>query len=117
MALEAGLAAMAAVDYRRMSIESVATERERLYRRLSEFPGLTLFEGAANYLLAKLDNGHTAFELRHEMLSRNMIIRDCGNFVGLDSRFFRVAVRSRQENDRLADSIKELVGLNRELNI
>ena len=30
-----------------------------------------------------------------------ILIRDCSNFIGLDDRYFRIAIRTFAENDRL----------------
>ncbi|OPY90474.1 MAG: Cobyric acid synthase [Syntrophaceae bacterium PtaU1.Bin231] len=37
-------------------------------------------------------------------------MRVCDNFDGLDRRFFRVAVRTRDENDRLCDAVRSVLG-------
>jgi threonine-phosphate decarboxylase len=39
-----------------------------------------------------------------------MLVRDCGNFTGLDGRYFRVAVRSGRENERLLQVLAEALG-------
>jgi histidinol-phosphate/aromatic aminotransferase/cobyric acid decarboxylase-like protein len=38
-----------------------------------------------------------------------MVIRNCGNFRGLNQRFFRVAVRTRNQNNRLIKSLKDIL--------
>ncbi|MEI7673124.1 MAG: cobyric acid synthase, partial [Deltaproteobacteria bacterium] len=37
--------------------------------------------------------------------------RDCSNFTGLDSRFFRIAVRTEKENDRLLCALRKVLGI------
>ena len=60
-----------------------------------------------NYLLVKITRpGCTAAELRKTLLGHRLIIRDASNFLGLDERFIRVAVRRREENDRLLRALK-----------
>ena len=41
------------------------------------------------------------------MLAHRIVIRDAGNFRGLDERFFRIAVRRRKENERLLKALAE----------
>ena len=55
-----------------------------------------------NYLLVKLTRPDwTAASLRTALLSAKIILRDASNFRGLDERFIRLAVRGREENQRL----------------
>ena len=55
-----------------------------------------------NYLLVKITRPDwTAAGLRAALLSQKIVIRDASNFRGLDERFFRLAVRRREENQRL----------------
>ncbi|GFO68729.1 threonine-phosphate decarboxylase [Geomonas limicola] len=106
----AGIASLRDLDYVRSTREYVVRERERLAARLGVLAPLTVFPSAANYLLLRLDNGMTAAELRVKLLEAGVLIRDCGNFVGLDAGFFRVAVRRGEENDRLVELLKQLIG-------
>jgi threonine-phosphate decarboxylase len=41
------------------------------------------------------------------MLAHRVVIRDAGNFRGLDERFFRIAVRSRGDNERLLGALEQ----------
>jgi cobyric acid synthase CobQ len=45
------------------------------------------------------------------MLSNRIAIRVCDNFEGLDKRFFRIAVRSEDENEKLLLSLKWALGI------
>jgi len=38
-----------------------------------------------------------------------ILIRDCSNFKGLDTHYFRVAVKKRKENLRLLALLKEVL--------
>lgn len=87
----------------------ISQERRYLLKKLQALPGLTPFPGEANYLLVKLAQG-SAPRLRERLLSRGIIIRDASNFMGLDNRFFRVAVRRREENDRLLIALRACLG-------
>jgi threonine-phosphate decarboxylase len=83
-------------------------EKEYLASGLAALPGLKVFSSAVNYLLVKLTRpGRTAAELRQAMLAHHVVIRDASNFRGLDARFFRLAVRSRPENERLLQALAE----------
>src|SRR6185369_11758105 len=71
--------------------------------------GLTVFPGAVNYLLLQIKCGMTAAALQEKLLAERILIRDCSNFTGLDGRFFRVAVRTGEENDRLLGALERAV--------
>jgi len=102
-----GEAALADDEYERRSRAFVAEQRESLRRALSQIPGLAVYPGRANFLLARLDRTDIDAPRLADALLRNdgIAIRDCSNYEGLDPRFFRVAVRTDEENDRLCRAI------------
>lgn len=107
----AGVASLAAPDYRRRTRAYVDAERERLAAALSALGGLKVFPGRANYLLVQITRrGLGAGALREALLVKGVLIRDCSNFCGLDESFFRVAVRLQEENDVLLQALAELFG-------
>ncbi len=101
LAQAAALAALADHEHGRRTREFVTTERQRLLDRLGRIADLRVFAGAANYLLLQIGSGMTAAALQEKLLLERILIRNCSNFAGLDERFFRVAVRSEAENDKL----------------
>ena len=102
-AQEVGRRALEDEDYASRTRETVDREREWLRAKLGGMPGLTVYPGRANFLLIRIDRSElTAPELAEDLLLTDAIaIRVCGNFSGLDERFFRVAVRTAEENHRL----------------
>jgi threonine-phosphate decarboxylase len=108
MAQVMGRACLADQDYIAQTRTLIAQERQFLFERLSALPGITPFPSTVNYLLIKLNRpGATAAGLQQQMLRQRIVIRDASNFRGLDERFFRIAVRSREENQRLLQALKE----------
>ncbi len=90
----------------------VREQRENLAEELQSIPGLTLFPGEANFLLVRIDRqGIDAHELARRLLQNGIAIRVCDNFDGLDSRFFRVAVRTGRENSNLCASLQGALDL------
>lgn len=79
----------------------------------SELEALGVFNvypGLANFVLARLTRG--GGEALFEALGRKGIyIRHAGNFRGLDSSFFRFAIRQRAENRLLIEGIRECLRL------
>ena len=109
LAQAAGVAALADDGYRERTLSVIAAERDHLSAGLASLPGVRPFPSAANYLLIELTSGLTAADLAGHLLARRILIRDCADFPGLDHRFFRVAVRSRQENERLLAALTEVL--------
>jgi threonine-phosphate decarboxylase len=102
MAQAMGRACLRDGDFMARSRSLIAEERAYLFERLGALDGCRPFAGAVNYLLVKLTRpGLSAANLRKAMLAHRVLLRDASNFRGLDERFFRLAVRRRQENDRL----------------
>ncbi len=107
------LAAAAAIEvlqdtqFQQMTWDWLRPARESLFDSLSQIPGLYPYPGAANFLLVKSDRSAT--ELQAELLKQHQIlIRDCLSFPELGDRFFRVAVRTVEENDRLIAGLNQL---------
>lgn len=107
-----GEAALDDTEYVERSRRFVTLRRSELEAELGTVPGLTVYPGAANFLFVRIDrNDLDAAELARRMLLEGVAIRVCANFDGLDNRFFRVAVRTAEENDRLLDTLKNALGL------
>ena len=101
----AGIASLGDAEYARATRAYVREERERLAAGLSGLSFLEVFPSHANYILAEIENGVSAAELRSRLITKGILIRNCGNFQGLDDRFFRVAVKLRAENELLAEEL------------
>ncbi len=82
----------------------VTRERAWLQSMLRQLPGIEPFDGSANFLLAKLTSGD-ARDLVHALGRRGILIRDCSSFAGLGNQYVRIAVRTRRENERLAQAL------------
>ncbi|MBM3334268.1 threonine-phosphate decarboxylase, partial [Candidatus Sumerlaeota bacterium] len=97
-----GEAALDDDDYARRTRTFVADRRERLIRALRQLPGLAVYPGRANFLLVRIERkDFDGPRLADALLQREGIaIRVCTNYDGLDQRFFRVAVRTEEENNR-----------------
>ena len=109
LAQAAGVAAIRDVEHSRRTIDFVRQERGYLAERLSRLPLLTVYPSAANFLLVEITGGMTAGELKARLLPHRLLIRDCASFTGLTPRFFRIAVRTREENERLLACLERIL--------
>ncbi|MDQ3863976.1 MAG: threonine-phosphate decarboxylase CobD [Actinomycetota bacterium] len=102
VAAAAGIAAVRDRAYAEASVAAVARLREELFEGLDALPGLRPFPGAANFLLVRGPDG-----LPGRLARRGVLVRGCGPFDGLGPEYFRVAVRTAEENGRLLAAIRE----------
>lgn len=96
--------------YIKKSVEYILREREYLFNNLESIRGIRLYRSCVNFIFCEL-TGNTVIDskvLREKLIKRGIIIRDCGNFRGLNNKFFRVAVRRREENNRLIRAVKNI---------
>jgi threonine-phosphate decarboxylase len=92
-------------EYLARSREWIIAERSYLFERLSAISWLEVFPSAANFFLVKIKNGMTAAGIQEVLLRDNILIRDASNFIGLDENFFRIAVKDRESNAKLVNSL------------
>lgn len=98
----AGVAALSETEYAKTSIEYIRLEKKRLIEAMTAY-GYTVYGSEANYVFFKGSES-----LWEDCLARGILLRDCGNYRGLEKGFYRIAVRLREENDRLLQVLKEL---------
>ena len=101
-AQRAGAAAAGEEDYRRKTVTFLKEERSYLVTQLEKL-GIRVFPGEANFLLL-----YSELPLYEELLKQGILIRDCSNFRGLKTGYYRIAVKTRGENDRL---LRALAGI------
>jgi len=102
-AQKAGEAACHESSFRAETARLVQAERPRLKERLKAL-GIRVFPSEANYLFLK-----TELPLYEELLKRGILIRDCSNYPGLRKGFYRIAVKRREENERLLEQIRGII--------
>ncbi|MBT1072463.1 threonine-phosphate decarboxylase CobD [Pelotalea chapellei] len=112
LAQAAGVAALGDHKYQSMSLEYLNSQRSWLTEQLSRFRQLTVYPSSANFLLVEISSGCTSTELQGLLLKEHILIRDCSSFVGLSDRFFRIAIRTAEENRRLVECLTILTNEN-----
>ncbi len=89
---------------------AVREVREPLREALGRLPGIdAVLPGEANFLCVHLKRP-VAQDLTEATLEQGVLIRDLTDFPGLDGRYFRVAVRSAEENQRLLRALRSALG-------
>ena len=97
----AGIAALGEGEFLRRARELIHRERPRLKAAL-EAMGLRVCPSDVNYLLFRGPES-----LLGDMRDRGVALRDCANFPGLGPGWYRIAVRTEEENGRLLAAMRE----------
>lgn len=102
-AQEAGIAALKEQEFLEESVRCIQKEKQYLMESLKDGLAKRVYEGEANYMLFEAEP-----ELYERLRERGILIRECSNYMGLEKGFYRIAVRSRRENERLVETWKQL---------
>lgn len=84
------------------TVDYVRTERQFLTNNLRQM-GLQVFPSEANFILV-----YSEKQLYESLLEQGILIRDCENFRGLSKGFYRVAVKSRKDNEILLKAMERI---------
>lgn len=103
LAAEAGIAALGDREYVEKTAAFIGTERERV-RRAMEKLGFRVYPGRANFLLLRTDIPNFDTELAR----MGILIRNCGNYVGLGEGYYRAAILTPEKNDRLLTAMDRI---------
>lgn len=102
-AQKAGTAAAGSCrGYVEKTLDIIRKERSFLAGELVSL-GITVFESETNYMLIKAGTN-----LKEQLFKRGILIRACGNFIGLGKNYFRIAVKSHDENVMLIETLREM---------
>lgn len=86
-------------------------EKRTMVEILSEETGLRVFPSATSFLLIRLPEGLAASVVVEETVrTHRILLRDCSNFHGLDSRFVRVSLKTSEVNRLVARWLCHLAG-------
>jgi len=83
---------------------TVACERTFLSGAFEKF-GWKVLPSSANFILCRLPQGQSNRRLLSSLLEKGFLLRDAGNFHGLDDSYIRCAVKERSQNESLLNAI------------
>ena len=98
----AGIVALEESNYVKNTLEVIEKERNFLQNELLKL-NIKFFSSDANFILLKCN-----LPLDDLILKEKILIRSCGNFKGLNNNFFRIAVRSHDENMVLISILRKI---------
>jgi histidinol-phosphate/aromatic aminotransferase/cobyric acid decarboxylase-like protein len=95
------------------SCHQVKKDRDKLYKNLTSFSGLTVYKPDANFIFCRLpDTGPSAPELTKKLfVEHNIYIKHCqGKTMPEADRYVRIAARTKKENTNLVQGISSILG-------
>lgn len=108
LAQAAGIAALGDDGYRVRTLAFIKQNVPYMYESLGKLEGLKVYEPSVNFVLLNIAGcGMESWQLAEKMRQKGVLIRDCSNYPGLDTRFVRVAVRGMAENRLMLQALKE----------
>ncbi|MGI6071086.1 MAG: pyridoxal phosphate-dependent aminotransferase [Blautia sp.] len=97
-------------DYIQKTKDLIFSERSRIFRELSFWDSVQVYEPSANFILMKLlredVDAETLFE---HCIRKGLMIRNCSTFPFLDARYVRFCIMMPEDNDRLLDAFREML--------
>ena len=109
----AGLTVLDDTEYIEKTLKWITKEKIYMHEKLNEISGIKVYETEVNFITGKIDEklfseGLNVKILREKMLEQGILIRDASNFKFLDERFFRLAIKDRESNDRVIEVLREI---------
>ncbi|MGB3536510.1 MAG: threonine-phosphate decarboxylase CobD [Microcoleaceae cyanobacterium] len=108
LAAAAGVAVLQDKSFEQQTWNWLEIARPQLFNGIKNLPGLFPYPSAANFLLVYSQKSVVA--LQTALLQRHQIlIRDCLSFPELGDHYFRVAIRTEAENQRLIEALADVL--------
>ena len=110
----AGLTVLDDTKYIEETLKWIEEEKIYMYEKLNKISGIKVYETEVNFITGKIEDnfilkGLNVKILREKMLEQGILIRDASNFNFLDERFFRLAIKDRENNDRVIETLKKIL--------
>lgn len=95
------------------SLVKIKQARKLFADALNQIPKIRILPSQANYVMAEVLGGMLADELERKLLANyNIVIKNLnGKLMETDRQYVRIAVRSREDNDRLALALNEVMNI------
>ncbi|ARI78560.1 threonine-phosphate decarboxylase CobD [Halobacillus mangrovi] len=102
---EAGLYCLGKSRFQQQTAEAISVEKRSLFTKLKEL-GYRPITTQTNYFLMKDPFHEDTKAMIGFLLRRGVIVRHTYNFLSLEGRFVRVAIKRREENERLLSALQ-----------
>ncbi len=99
----AGVAALKENDFVQKTVSLIREEQQYIASELRSM-GILCYPPSANYIFFKEEQG-----IYERLLKKGILIRSCHNYPGLCHGYFRIAVKSHEQNIMLINAMKEVI--------
>jgi len=99
----AGIAALEDEDYLKRTKELITREKAYLLEELPKWGADCIYGHGADFIFF-----HGREDLGELLLKKKILIRDCSNFAGLSEGFYRIGIRSHEENETLIRYMRQI---------
>ncbi|MGQ0606154.1 MAG: threonine-phosphate decarboxylase CobD [Candidatus Nitrosotenuis sp.] len=106
LAQEAGIAALSDGTFLAKTQKLIKKESRLLINSILKLDGFSCIDTATNFILIKTKQ--PAKTVQKKLLKKNILVRDCSNFRGLDSHYIRIAIRTHKENQKLLFALEKI---------
>lgn len=103
LAQKVGIAALREEEFVKKTLIYIKEERKFLIGEL-EKRGFFVVHGEANYIFFQKKGDTT---LHERLKQKGILIRSCQNYRGLSSDYYRIGIKTRKENERLLNVLRE----------
>lgn len=91
--------------YQKQTRAWLKAEQDFLFEGLLAMSAFSVLRPTVNYIFFEF---HGGFDLRERLWEQKIFIRSCKNYHHLTQNHYRIAVRSRKENEQLLRALKEV---------
>jgi threonine-phosphate decarboxylase len=105
----AGTASLQDEAYIQATVAFISAEKDYLFRKIQAVKGFRPYPPGANYIFVDVrETGYLAPEICRILGQQGILVRDGSSFKNLPPVYLRTAVRKREENDQLINSLRRL---------
>ena len=106
LAQSAAIAALSSPKHLEKAKKIINDESNYLKSKISKIPNFECTDSMTNFILikSKIDSKI----IQKKLLKKNILIRDCRNFRGLNNNYIRIAIKTRKENQKLVKALEEI---------
>lgn len=101
-------------NYIQKTKEWIKDQKKYMYENLNKIEGLRAYKTEVNFILLKiednlLEKGLDVKNLRKKMLEKGILIRDASNFIYLNKRYFRLAIKDKLNNEKVIETLTSIL--------
>ena len=93
-------------DYIQETRAVLKQEKEWLYKKIVQMDVLQCIEPSVNYILCHLDDQYSLEDMIQNLYHQSILLRDCSHYTGLGPNWFRIAVKTREQNQQLIQALQ-----------